>query len=167
MNKGWHIIKLKQTIVQGNTLISCLLYAPEWRSNLKPSYVPCLKIEPAIFWCTGLQSNQLRNSARAFFFSILNHFYFSITIDMSYYVCFMYTPQWLDRHYITYYMIILINLVPIWHHMYLLDYCLYYLCCTLHSHDYSVTTNLYFLIPLPFSPSSQTPSHLAMTMKAQ
>ena len=38
---------------------------------------------------------------------------------------------------------------------------LYSLCCTLHPHEYSVTTYLYLLIPSPFSPSSQTPSHPA------
>ena len=34
---------------------------------------------------------------------------------------------------------------------------LYFLCCTLHPHDYSVTTNWYFLIPSPFSPIPLTP----------
>ena len=34
---------------------------------------------------------------------------------------------------------------------------LYSLCCTLHPHDYSLTTNLYFLIPSPFSPILPTP----------
>ena len=41
---------------------------------------------------------------------------------------------------------------------------LYSLCCTLHPHDYSatsVTTSLYFLIPLPCPPIPLTPSHLA------
>ena len=33
---------------------------------------------------------------------------------------------------------------------------LYSLCCALHPHDYSVTTNLYFLISSPFSPISPT-----------
>ena len=34
---------------------------------------------------------------------------------------------------------------------------LYFLCCTLHAHDYSVTINLYFLIPSPFSPTPRLP----------
>ena len=58
--------------------------------------------------------------------------------------------------------ITLINLVLTWHPTQLLQYyCLYSLYCTLHPHGYSVTTNLYFLIPLPFSPSPPIPSHLA------
>ena len=44
--------------------------------------------------------------------------------------------------------------VPSWHHTKLLQYYwLYSLCCNLHPCDYFVTTNLYFLIPLPFTPS--------------
>ena len=36
---------------------------------------------------------------------------------------------------------------------------LYFLCCTLHAHDYSVTINLYFLTPSPFhSPPTSLPS---------
>ena len=34
---------------------------------------------------------------------------------------------------------------------------LYFECCTLHPHNYSVTTNLYFLILSPFSPIPLTP----------
>ena len=34
---------------------------------------------------------------------------------------------------------------------------LYSLCYTLHSHEYSVTTNLYFLIPSPSSPITTIP----------
>ena len=30
------------------------------------------------------------------------------------------------------------------------------LCCTVHPHDYFITTNLFFLIPSPFPPSSLT-----------
>ena len=51
---------------------------------------------------------------------------------------------------------------PTWHHSQLLQYYqLRSLCCTLHPHDYSVTTNLYFLIPSPFSPVPQPSSHLS------
>ena len=39
---------------------------------------------------------------------------------------------------------------------------LYSLCCTLHSRGYSVITNLYFLIPSPFSSVPLNPSHLAI-----
>ena len=50
-------------------------------------------------------------------------------------------------------MIIPINLAPIWHHTQLLDYYwLYSLYCTLHPHDYSMATNLNFLIPSPILP---------------
>ena len=38
---------------------------------------------------------------------------------------------------------------------------LYFLCCTLHPHDYFVTTNLYFSVPSPFSPSPSTSLPLA------
>ena len=55
-------------------------------------------------------------------------------------------------------MIISINLVPIWHHTKLLKYYwLYSLCCTLHTHDSSVTTSLYVQILSPFSPILSTP----------
>ena len=42
---------------------------------------------------------------------------------------------------------------------------LYSICCTLYPHDYSVTTNLYFLVPSAFSLFPQLPSHQA-TIKA-
>ena len=41
------------------------------------------------------------------------------------------------------------------------------LCFTLHPYDYSVTTNLYFLIPSPFPPSPPTPSPLAVTNQSR
>ena len=41
---------------------------------------------------------------------------------------------------------------------------LHFLYCILHLHGYSVTTNLYFLIPSPLHPFPPAPSHLA-TMK--
>ena len=40
-------------------------------------------------------------------------------------------------------------------------YWLYSLYCTLHSHDYVVTTNRYFLIPSPFSANPAILCHLA------
>ena len=54
-------------------------------------------------------------------------------------------------------MIILINAIPIWFYTDLLEYYwVYFLCCILQYHDYCVTTNLYFLIPSPFYPSTLT-----------
>ena len=38
---------------------------------------------------------------------------------------------------------------------------LHFLYYTLHPHGYSVTNNLYFLIPSPLHPFPHTPSHLA------
>ena len=40
-----------------------------------------------------------------------------------------------------------------------------FLHCTLHPHDCSLTTYLYFLIPSPLHPFPQTPSHLATIKK--
>ena len=37
----------------------------------------------------------------------------------------------------------------------------YSISCTLHPHNYSVTTDLYFLVPLPFTHSLTPHSHLA------
>ena len=45
-------------------------------------------------------------------------------------------------------------------HAYYVPWLLSALCCTLHPYDYSVTTNLY-LVPSPFHPTLQQPSHLA------
>ena len=49
--------------------------------------------------------------------------------------------------------------VTTWHGRQLLQYYrLYSLCCTVHPHDYSVTTSSCFLIPSPFPPCLQSPS---------
>ena len=51
--------------------------------------------------------------------------------------------------------------VPTWPHTVLLHYYwLYFLCCTLHPHDYCVATNLDFSVPSPCSPSPPAPSPL-------
>ena len=45
-----------------------------------------------------------------------------------------------------------------WQHTHLLQYCwLYFLHCILHPHDFSITGNLYILIPSPLAPTSPTP----------
>ena len=44
---------------------------------------------------------------------------------------------------------------PTWHRTSFLQY--YFPCCTLHPHDCSVTTNVYFSIPLPFTASPPVP----------
>ena len=35
------------------TSTGCLHMCPNWGSNLQPSYVICLGIEPSAFWCMG------------------------------------------------------------------------------------------------------------------
>ena len=82
----------------------------------------------------------------------LKLFYFLIIVDIQYYISFRCTTEWLDI-YITYKVISLLRLVPIWHHTQLLQYCwLYFLCCTLHPHDCFYFWPFYIVFLSPFSP---------------
>ena len=40
--------------------IGCLLYVPDWGSNVQPMFLPWQGFEPKTFCCMGWQSNQLR-----------------------------------------------------------------------------------------------------------
>ena len=73
------------------------------------------------------------------------------------------TEWWVDNH-MFYQVFPLIFSAPSWHRAWLLPcYCLHSLWCTLRPHDCSVTTSLYFLMPLPFSLSPPTSFPLATT----
>ena len=64
--------------------------------------------------------------------------------------------QWSDNHILHKVLPWYFQYPPVTKHSYY-SYWLYSLYCTVHPHDYFVTTNLHFLIPSPFSPSPSTP----------
>ena len=81
-------------------------------------------------------------------------FYFPITVDIQCYITFRGSTA--ARHFCNL-VIPQVTLVPTQYRTRLLQhYWLHSLCRTLRPRDYCVTTNLYFSIPSPFSPSSPT-----------
>ena len=104
----------------------------------------------------------LLSVSMSFYFSFSKYFknyYLPLCLHSIFFsISFSWTTWWFDNH-VFYKLFPLVSLELNWHHTELLQYCwLYFLCCTLYTQDYLVTTNLYVSICLPFfTQSSKLP----------